>query len=101
MVAAGQFQAAIPFLRQSLKLEDSVFANKWLGQTLIFTEEVEEGIAYLEKAKQINATDTQVLSNLAKTYFLIGNKEMAILNLEALKAINPNHPYLQGLKSKP
>jgi tetratricopeptide (TPR) repeat protein len=101
LIAARQFQAAVPFLRQSLKLEDSFYANKWLGQTLIFTNKVEEGIPYLEKAKQINGTDTQVLSNLARTYFSIGNKEMAILNLEELKAIDSNHPYVLSLKSEP
>ena len=99
LIGAEQFQAAIPFLEQSLRIEDSFFANKWLGQTLISTNRVDEGILYLEKAKQIDATDTQVLSNLARTYFLIGNKEKALMILEELKAINPDHPYLLGVRS--
>ena len=101
LIAARQFQAAIPFLKQSLELEDSFFANKWLGQTLISTERVDEGIPYLEKAKQIDATDIQVLSNLARTYLLIkGNKELARLNLDELEAIKPDHPDLLVLRSK-
>jgi tetratricopeptide (TPR) repeat protein len=99
LIAARQFQAAIPFLEQSLQLEDSFFANKWMGQTLISIKRVDEGIPYLEKAKQIDATDVQVLSNLARTYFMVGNKEMAILILEELKAINPDHPYLLSVRS--
>ena len=99
LIGAGQFQAAIPFLQQSLKIEDSFFANKWLGQTLISTNRVDEGISYLEKAKQQDATDTQLLSNLARTYLLLkGNKELARLNLDELEAIKPDHPDLLVLR---
>lgn len=101
LIAARQFQAAIPFLEQSLELEDSFFANKRLGQTLISINRVDEGILYLEKAKKINATDIQVVANLAKTYLLIkGNKELARLNLEELEALKPDHPALLVLRSQ-
>ena len=101
LIAARQFQAAIPLLRQSLKLEDSFFANKWLGQTLISANKVDEGILYLEKARQKDATDIQLLSNLARTYLLIkGNKELARLNLDALEALQPDHPDLLVLRSR-
>ena len=99
LINAGQFQAAVPFLEQSLKIEDSFFANKWLGQTLVSTNRVEEGVTFLEKAKQINPVDTQLLANLVRTYFMVGNKEKAELNLEELRAIKPDHPYLLQLRS--
>jgi len=99
LIAARQFQAAIPFLKQSLKLEDSFFANKWLGQTLISTKMVEEGIVYLEKAKQKDATDIQLLANLAKTYLIMGNKELAKLNMGELEALKPDHPDLLVLRA--
>lgn len=90
--AAGQFQAAIPFLRQSLKLEDSFFANKWLGQTLIVTGSEEDGLPYLEKAKKMNATDIQLLSNLIKVYLSRGNQQLAKLNMDELEALKRAHP---------
>lgn len=91
LINAGQFQAAIPFLEQSLKIEDSFFANKWLGQTLVSTNRVDEGISYMEKAKQIDATDMQLLSNLAKVYLSRGQNELAKVNLDALAALKGGH----------
>lgn len=101
LITARQFQAAIPFLKRSLKLNDSFFTNKWLGQSLISVNRVDQGIPYLEKARQLDATDIQVLSNLARTYWLIkGNKEQAKLYLDELEALNPNHPDLLMLGEK-
>jgi tetratricopeptide (TPR) repeat protein len=90
LIEVRQFQAAIPFLEQSLRLEDSLFANKWLGQILVNFGRAREGLPYLEKARQIDAADTQVLSNLARTYMMLGNQEAANLVMAELEAVKPN-----------
>lgn len=99
LIAARQFEAAIPFLQKSLRLEDSFFANKWLGQALIQIGHVDEGLRFLEKAKKIDRTDAQLLSNLTRAYIMVGNKGLAEATLEELEALSPNHPELKALRS--
>jgi tetratricopeptide (TPR) repeat protein len=100
LIAARQFQAAIPFLEQSLRLEDSFFANKWLGQILINSGKAREGLPYLERARQKEPEDVQVLSNLARTHIIVGNRDLAEAALNELEALDPNNPNLAVLRSR-
>lgn len=99
LIGARQYEAALPFLQKSLRLEDSFFANKWLGQTLIQVGRVKEGLPFLETAKKMDATDTQLLSNLTRAYIMAGERERAESTLKELAALDPRHPDLAALES--
>jgi len=66
---------------------------------LIQIGRVEEGLQFLEKAKKLDGTDAQLLSNLTRAYILVGNSVLAESTLEELEALNPHHPDLAALRS--
>jgi len=99
LIAARQFRAALPFLQKTLRLEDSFFANKWSGQTLIQVGRVNEGLLFLEKARKMDNTDAQLLSNLTRAYIMVGNRTLAESTLQELMTLSPNHPDLAVLRS--
>jgi tetratricopeptide (TPR) repeat protein len=99
LLVAGQFELAVPFLNQSLKLNDSGFANKWIGQSLVFKGNLHEGIPYLEKAVQYLPEDPQLLFNLGKAYILDGRVDKARITVADLEKVNPHFPDIDKLQN--
>jgi tetratricopeptide (TPR) repeat protein len=97
-IKAGQLDRALPFLYQSLRLSDSGFANKWVGQILLNKSRIHEGIAYLEKAVINMPDDPQVLFNLVKAYVLTGQVDKARTTVSNLEKINPRFPEIDKVK---
>jgi tetratricopeptide (TPR) repeat protein len=90
--------AALPLLQESLSIEETVFAHKWIGQILLAQNQVKEAIAHLEKAQQSSPDDLQLLYNLSGAYALDSQFKKAKAVLDRLMLISPNFPDADILK---
>ncbi|KAA3618616.1 MAG: hypothetical protein DWQ05_06555 [Calditrichaeota bacterium] len=91
---------SIPYLHQALKLGDSVYANKWLGQIYLYKSQNQRALSHLEKAAANSKDDPQLLYNLAGAYALNRNYKAAINSLDALDRIFPNYPEAINLRAQ-
>jgi tetratricopeptide (TPR) repeat protein len=100
LVKARRLDRVLPILYRSLKIEETAYANKWIGQILLDNGSVKESLPYLKRAYELNATDPQVLYNLSGGYALNAQYEKALETLDKLYAINPNFPDAAILKKQ-
>jgi tetratricopeptide (TPR) repeat protein len=100
LIKSGQLSSALPILYKSLKLEQTVFANKWIGQILLNDNKVKEAIPYLEKAYNNSKNDPQLLYNLSGAYALNSQYREAKSILNVLYEVNPRFPGADLLKSQ-
>jgi tetratricopeptide (TPR) repeat protein len=100
LIKIGRLEEALPILLKSLPLENTHFANKWVGQILLQQSRVKESIGYLEEALKLNARDPQLLYNLSGAYALDGQYKKATGTLDKLMAIQPNFPDADILKNQ-
>jgi len=70
LIKGGNLKAALILLKKSLSLEESAFANKWIGQILLNNNEIKQSIPYLEKAYEKESQDPQLLYSLSGAYAL-------------------------------
>ncbi len=98
LILMQRFAEAVPLLHAAQKLEDTPFANKWLGQILLNDGNIKEGVAYLEKAAKLAPQDSQVLFNLSGGYALDAQYQKARDTLARLEQINSNFPGASDLK---
>jgi tetratricopeptide (TPR) repeat protein len=99
LLEAGEPDLAAPFLYQSLKLSDSGFANKWIGQILLLKTHLHEGIQYLEKAARYLPDDPQLLFNLCRAYILTGQIDKAKKTFAELEKVDPRFPDIAYLRA--
>ena len=85
----NQFERALPLLFQSLKVKETAFATKWVGQILLKKGKTREALAYLEKSYNIKDNDPQLLWYLFRAYTLNGQPQKAAKRLNELKRITP------------
>ncbi|MGH7494093.1 MAG: GDSL-type esterase/lipase family protein [bacterium] len=100
LILRQRYPEALQFLYASQKLEDSPFANKWIGQILLNEGKINEGLSYLEKAVQQAPNDPQLLFNLSGGYALDAKYQKALELLARLDQINPNFPGAADLKAQ-
>lgn len=98
LIKARRLKRAIPFLKQSLKYEDSAFANKWLGQIYLDAGFVQKALPYLEKAVQMAPGDAQLVYNLSGGYALNQQYAQAMATLDKLAKIKPDFPGAADLR---
>ena len=98
LIQLRQYDRALPILLASLKLEDTPFANKWIGQIYLNNNRMKEAFPFLEKAVQQTPTDTQLLYNLSGGYALDAQYEKSRRLLEQLFKIDPDFPEAAFLK---
>jgi tetratricopeptide (TPR) repeat protein len=79
-------------LRQSMTIEPSAYANKWLGAILLQRGEAPEALGYLQKANQLAPDDLQVLYNLSGAYALAGKSDLARAHVQKLLQRAPDYP---------
>jgi tetratricopeptide (TPR) repeat protein len=89
---------ALPLLQESLAIEETVFAHKWIGQILLAQNRVKEAIIHLEKANQSSPDDLQLLYNLSGAYALDSQFKKSKAVLDRLMLISPNFPEADILK---
>jgi tetratricopeptide (TPR) repeat protein len=100
LINLQQFHRALPILYSSLKLEDTAFANKWIGQIYLNDGMVKEGLLFLEKAIKMAPNDPQLLYNLSGAYALNAQYEKSRETLTKLEKIRPNFPGAADLKQQ-
>jgi tetratricopeptide (TPR) repeat protein len=98
LIQLQQYDRALPILLASLKLEDTPFANKWVGQIYLNNGQMQKAFPFLEKAVQQAPTDAQLLYNLSGGYALAAQYEKSQKLLERLFKIDPNFPEAAFLK---
>jgi len=98
LIKARQLEAAVPYLENVLKLENSSFANKWLGQIFLEKGQTKRALPYLEKAYAMAPDDAQIAYNLSGAYALSGQYDQARKTLAALEKISPVFPGAADLK---
>ena len=81
-------------------LEETFYANKWIGQILLNYNEVQKSLAYLEKAFQHDSTDPQILYSLSGAYDLNAQYKQAKELLNQLHKIAPNFKDPYDLKGQ-
>lgn len=98
LILMQRYGEALQLLYASQKLEDTPFANKWVGQILLNEGKIKEGLPYLEKAAQQAPNDPQLLFNLSGGYALDAQYQKARALLARLDKINPDFPGAADLK---
>lgn len=97
LIKAKQFHRALPILYESLKVEETAFANKWIGQILLDRGKLDEAMPYLNKALQVTPNDPQLLFNLGGAHALRNEFDQALALLKKLERIQPDFPGARDL----
>lgn len=91
------FDDALDVFRQSLKIEDTAIADKWIGSIMVNKGEALNGIPYLEKSIKLNAADPEAMFNLTVAFAMLSEFDNARHYCERLIKQYPNHPGAQKL----
>ncbi len=97
LIKAKQFDSALPLLYASMRVKETAFALKWIGQILLERGEIGQALPYLEKAYSATPQDPQLLYNLSGAYALQKRYEQAKMLLRQLESISPNFPGARNL----
>ncbi len=97
-LAMNDSQRAFKRLWQSLQVEETMEANKYVGSILVERKDAEHGVPYLERAARMNPYDTQTLYNLTGAYLVLGKVEQATSSLANLEKLAPNSNETAELK---
>lgn len=97
-LAINETQRAYQRLRQSLQIEETFEANKYVGSILVDRNDAERGVAYLEKAARMNPYDAQTLYNLTGGYLVLGKIEKAAVSLASLEKLPRTSNEVAALK---
>lgn len=89
LIKLQDFTRAQSYLQTSLKIQESAFANKWLGALYLNNKRVKEAIPFLEKAAQITPNDPQLIYNLSDAYTLNAQHDLAKQTLKKFYQIAP------------
>ena len=91
---------AFLLLNQSLGIEETAFASKWIGQILVHQREFDKSLPYLQKAEAMGLKDPDLYYNLAVANYYTDKKNTAVRYLNTLKQIKPEHPDPYVLRDK-
>ena len=91
LIRKGLFEEAYELLDNSLKIEKSFFAVKWMGSILLGSGIAEDAIDLLLEAHEINPSDVETLYNLAVAFIETGRVEDAKESLKMLILLSPGY----------
>ncbi|NUO79047.1 hypothetical protein HUU05_03145, partial [candidate division KSB1 bacterium] len=97
-LAMDDSQRAFKRLWQSLQIEPTAEANKYVGSILVDRKDAQHGVPYLEKAVAMNPYDTQTLYNLTGAYLMLGKADKAAVALASLEKLSRSGKELEELK---
>ncbi|MFB0516344.1 MAG: tetratricopeptide repeat protein, partial [Candidatus Neomarinimicrobiota bacterium] len=97
LISAGQYNAALQPLKQSLSLKENAYAYKSIGTIFLRNREVQQAIPYLEKAVVLEPNDHRSRYNLSGAYVETGDIYKAVTQLEILLAKVPDYPNARRL----
>lgn len=97
-LAMNDSQRAFKRLWQSLQIEETFEANKYVGSILVDRNDAERGVPYLERAVRMNPYDTQTLYNLTGGYLVLRRLDKAESALVSLEKLSPQSGEVETLK---
>lgn len=100
LIKMQDLNSALPILQESLTLEETTFAHKWIGQIYLTQNKVKEALFHLEKAYQSSPNDLQLLYNLSGAYALDKQFKKSKALLERLLTLSPNFPEADLLQAQ-
>ncbi|MBC8181619.1 hypothetical protein H8E88_10900 [candidate division KSB1 bacterium] len=100
LIKGSNFRSAFSLLKKSLTLEETLYANKWIGQILLNYNEVKQSLPYLEKAYKEDSKDPQILYMLSGAYALNAQYKQSKDVLNKLYKIAPDFKDPMNLKEQ-
>ena len=100
LLNAKEYQLSLSFLLRRNKEKPDAFSSKWIGNILLSNGNVDQAIKYLKESNKFDASDAQVLYNLAGAYIQKKNYKTALEYFERCLEINPLYPNAQLLKNQ-
>ena len=100
LIKMQDLNGALPLLQESLTLEETTFAHKWVGQIYLTQNKVKQALFHLEKAYQSSPNDLQLLYNLSGAYALDKQFKKSKALLERLLTLSPNFPEADLLQAQ-
>lgn len=97
LVKMNQLDEALPLFKKSIEINNNVYANKWYGQILLTQKKLRQALPYLEKTREADPKDEQMLFNLCQAYILLGDGSRAKEVFSQLKLLFPRSSYLAKL----
>jgi len=91
-IKVQDLSGALPLLQESLTIEETVFAHKWIGQIFLTQNRPKDALFHLEKAYQNSPSDLQLLYNLSGAYALDSQFKKSRAMLDRLLSLAPNFP---------
>jgi len=99
LLTIQNYEAAEKILQESIRIRETYFAIKWLGQIALKNQNYDKAIELLEKGRLMKSNDTQLLFNLGRAYYFSGRNNYGDEILRLLKRIEPNSKYTTNLQS--
>jgi tetratricopeptide (TPR) repeat protein len=93
-----RFNEALPILFNSLKVKQTGYANKWIGQILLQRQQPAQAKPFLEKALSFQPDDLQVIYSLGIVNVAEDNIEGAKQSLKLVESIDPDSGQAASLK---
>ena len=100
LIRKGLFDEAYALLDNSLKIEKTFFAMKWMGSILLGSGIADDAIEPLLEAYSMNSSDVETLYNLAVAFIETGKLEDAKESLKMLILLSPGYDGSLGLMSR-
>jgi tetratricopeptide (TPR) repeat protein len=92
------YERARSLLEDARRYNPSAYVWKWLGTANLMLGRIRDGIVALRRAREIDPTDTQVMTNLARAYYLILEFESGDAVLAAYEKHAPGDRNIGNLK---
>lgn len=91
-LAVNNFEEARPLLEQAYEISPEAFTTKMLGAIEVDAGNPERGVRLLEKSRELEPDDAQMLFNLSGGYAMLGQFQEADEALRSLENLNPDFP---------
>ena len=91
LIRKGLFEEAYELLDNSLKIERTFFAVKWMGSILLVSGIAEDAIELLLEAYEMNSSDVETIYNLTTAYIETGKVVEAKESLKRLILLSPGY----------
>lgn len=88
LLRVGRYDEVLPLLFRSLEIDETFFAQRWLGHLLVNQGQFRAAIPYLERAIVGHEDNVQVLICLEKAYQHTGHQEQASAIRQRLRALS-------------
>ena len=100
LIQSRQIDLALPLLAESLQIEETAIAHRWIGKIYLMQNKTGLAIRHLEKASGEMKTDDRVLYELMVAYTADGNLDQARAVLSRLEQLNPQFRDPMGIRQR-